>query len=116
MCLVPDKDLEEEDAPIKAIRKMNQMVKYLINKLPSVKLRLWNHESGAVNKFITELPEDVDIVERYTNDFIIFISPGKDLYCRLNVFNNCIGNTRFVLQLWEDGTLMLVPSYVPQIF
>ena len=88
MCLVPVKDIEEEEAPFEAIRKMNQMVKCLINKIPSVKLGLWNPEPGDTNKFLKELPEDVDIVEKYAHDFNRFLSPGKKLYCQLNVFYN----------------------------
>ena len=56
------------------------MVKCLINKVPSVKLGLWNPEPGGTNKFLKELPEDVDIVEKYAHDFNRFLSPGKKNY------------------------------------
>ena len=87
ICIGP-KDIKEEEAPCEAIRKMNQMIKCLINKIPSVKLGIWNHESYSSNKFLTELPEDVDTVEWYVHDFNRFISPGKNLYCRLHLYYN----------------------------
>ena len=88
MCAIPSKDVEEDEAPFEGIRKMNRMVKSLINKIPSVKLAVWNPASGSSNTFLKELPEDVDVVEKYAHDFNRFISPGKNLYCRLNLFFN----------------------------
>ena len=88
MCAIPSKYVEEEEAPFEGIRKMNRMIRSLTNKIPSVKLGLWNPASGSTNTFLKELPEDVDVVEKHAYNFNRFISPGKNLYCRLNLFYN----------------------------
>ena len=68
MRAIPAKDVEEEEAALEGIRKMNTMVKSIINKILSVKLVLWNPSSGSSNGYIKELPEDVDVVEKYAFD------------------------------------------------
>ena len=88
MCAVPAKDVDDDEAPLYAIRKMNGMLKSLINKIPSVKIGLWNPDSSSKNTFLKELPENVDVVEKYVYDYSRFISPGRNLYCRLNLFYN----------------------------
>ena len=82
MCAIPSKDVEEEEAPFEGIRKMNRMIRSLTNKIPSVKLGLWNPALGSTNTFLKKLPEDVDVVEKHAYNFKRFISPGKNLYCR----------------------------------
>ena len=47
MVAVPSKDIDEEEAPMEAIRRLNGMVKCLINKLPSVKIGLWDPEAES---------------------------------------------------------------------
>ena len=88
MCAVPSKDVDEDEAPLEGIRKMNLMIKSLINKIPLVKLGLWNPAAVSKNIFLKELPEDVDVVEKYAFDFNRFLSPGKNVYCRLNLYYN----------------------------
>ena len=63
---------------------MNQIPKYLISKIPSVRFGLWIGLPSHKNKLLTEIQEDVDVVERYAYDFNRFISPGDQSYCRLH--------------------------------
>ena len=52
MVTVPgtDKGIDEDEAPLEAIRKMNLMIKSLINKIPSIKLGPWLHsEKNKIN-------------------------------------------------------------------
>ena len=88
MCAVPVKDIDEDEAPLGAIRKMNGMIKSLINKIPLVKLGLWHPESPSKNTFLKEVPENVYIVEKYVYNYNRFLSPGCNIYCRLNLFYN----------------------------
>ena len=90
MVTVPgtDKDIDKDEAPIKVIRKINLMIKSLINRIPSVKLGHWLHTENKKNKYLLELPEDVDIVEKYVHDLNRFLSPGGRIYRRINVFYN----------------------------
>ena len=83
-----DKGIDKEEAPIEAIRKINLMIKSLINKIPSVKLGPWLHTENKKDKYLLELPEDVDIVEKYFHDFNRFLSPGGRTYGRINMFYN----------------------------
>ena len=55
MVAIPAKDIEEEEAPLEAIRKVNAMLKFLINKLPSVKIGLWNPDKNEKNSLLTPL-------------------------------------------------------------
>ena len=64
MCAIPAKDVEEEESPLEGIRKMNRMIKSLSNKIPSVKLGLWNSSSIFTSTFLKELPKDVDVAEK----------------------------------------------------
>ena len=48
---------------------MNAMVKSRINKCPSVKLGIWNLQEGERNNFLLELPENIDVAEKYAHDF-----------------------------------------------
>ena len=81
-----DKGIDEEEAPLEAIRRMNAMIKSLINKLPSIRLGPWKYDKKTSSKMISEFPEDVDRVEKYAFDFNRFISPGDRAYCRLHIF------------------------------
>ena len=44
MISVPDKDVDEDDAPFEAIKKLNNMISCLINKVPSVRIGPWNND------------------------------------------------------------------------
>ena len=79
------KNLDDEETPVEGIRKMNAMVKSLINKWPIDNLRKWDLQDGA-NKFLLELPKDVGIIVKYIQDFNIFLFPRKNLYGSLNVY------------------------------
>ena len=72
MYVVPgtEKGIDEDEAPLEAIRRMNEMIRSLINKCPSVKFRPWIGEPTKLNPLLTEFPEDVDIAERYAFDLI----------------------------------------------
>lgn len=39
-----DKCIDEDKAPLEAIRQMNDMIKYLINKLPTIKRSHWKYK------------------------------------------------------------------------
>ena len=73
-------DLIDEDAPILSIRKMNQMIKALTNKLPC-RLGLCKMKDNKtrlkVQDLLTGLPEDVDFVETYVYDFNRFLLLDK---------------------------------------
>ena len=87
MVLVPkDKDIDEDEAPLESIRKMNAMFKSLSNKLPFIKLGPWLKDSPSKRELIAELPEDVDVAEKYVYDFNRFLSPGGRLYGRIQLF------------------------------
>ena len=61
MFMVPgeDKGIDEEEAPLEAIRRMNAMIKSLINKLPSIRLGPWKYDKKTSSKMISEfLPAD----------------------------------------------------------
>ena len=51
MVAIPSKDVDEEEAPLEAIRKVNTMVKCLVNKLLSVKLGLWKPDKEVKTPF-----------------------------------------------------------------
>ena len=86
MYIVPgtEKGIDEDEAPNEAIRRMNEMIRSLINKCPSVKFGPWIGNYTKNNPLLTEFPEDVDIVERYVFDFNRFISPDERAYVRLH--------------------------------
>ena len=86
MVTIPTKDTDDEEVPLVAIRRINTMFKSLSNKISPVRIGLWNPQDKENNNFLRKLPEDVDIVERYAHDYNRFISPGKIIQCRLNVF------------------------------
>lgn len=88
MIAIPSKDIEDEDAPVEAIQRMNGMIKSLVNKIPSIRLAPWTMKLGGKGKLLSELPEDVDTVEKYAYDYNRFVSPGKNIYCRLHVIFN----------------------------
>ena len=79
MISVPSKDMNAEEAPFEAIRKLNSMIKCLVNKLPSVKIELWNPNDNTERKLFLKSPEDVDTMEKYLYDYNRFISPGSML-------------------------------------
>ena len=86
MFLVPgtEKGIDEEEAPNEAIRRMNEMIRSLINKYLSVKFGPWIGKYTKNNPLLIEFPEDVDIVERYIFDFNRFVSPGERTYVHLH--------------------------------
>ena len=87
MISVPDKDVDEDDAPFEAIKKLNNMISCLINKVPSVRIGPWNNGKKVTTKqLLIKLPDDIDITERYTYNFNRFISPGDRAYCRLQIY------------------------------
>ena len=72
----------DEEAPIIAIQKMNEMIKALANKLPC-RIGPWTHSNQSTLKetdLLTELQEEVNFVESYVYDYNRFISPGKTCY------------------------------------
>ena len=71
MVMVPgiDTGIDEDEAPFEAIRNINLMLRSLVNKIPSVRLGPWIINKAKKEKFIKELPEDVDITEIYAFDF-----------------------------------------------
>ena len=79
----------EEDAPLVAIRRMNDMLKSLTNKLPC-RVGPWillNSKTPLKEKDLFKtLPENIDLVESYVYDYNRFISPGKSGYVRLNIY------------------------------
>ena len=80
----------DDDAPIVAIQKMNEMIKALTNKLPC-KIGPWltsNMPSGRIceRDLLSELPEDLDVVEARVYDFNRFFPAGKTGYVRMNIF------------------------------
>ena len=79
-----------EEAPLIAIKKMNDMLKALSNKLPC-RVGPWlnvNIKTGELKSkdLLKTLPEDVDFVESYVYDYNRFIQPGKNGYVRLLIF------------------------------
>ena len=86
MYVVPGTEhgIDDEEAPLEAIRRMNEMVKSLVNKCPSVKFGPWIGPYSKSKPLLTEFPEDVDTVEKYVYEFNRFISPGDRGYVRLN--------------------------------
>ena len=50
MISVPDKDVDEDDAPFEAIKKLNNMISCLINKVPSVRIGPWNNDKKVTTK------------------------------------------------------------------
>lgn len=92
MIKIPSKKqgISDDDAPFEAIKKINEMLKALTNKLP-VKVGPWKYNSLSKIKpmqseFYTCLPEDVDIVEAYVFDYSRFLRAGKSGYFRLQLF------------------------------
>ena len=60
----------------------------LVNKIPSIKIGLWKTDNQIKNSLLTELPEDVEIAEKYIFGYTRFIYPGSFLYSRINIFYN----------------------------
>eukprot|EP00555_Chaetoceros_dichaeta_P000547 CAMPEP_0198276746 /NCGR_PEP_ID=MMETSP1447-20131203/65472_1 /TAXON_ID=420782 /ORGANISM="Chaetoceros dichaeta, Strain CCMP1751" /LENGTH=257 /DNA_ID=CAMNT_0043971709 /DNA_START=2739 /DNA_END=3509 /DNA_ORIENTATION=+ len=86
MFKIPDKQegCTEKDAPLVAIKKINEMLSALTNKLPC-RVGPWtfNSLSSKVpvdSDLLKLLPKDVDFVESYVYDYNRFISPGKTGY------------------------------------
>ena len=77
MIAIPSKDINDEDAPVEAIQRMNGMIKRLVNKIPSIRLEPWTMKVGEKGKLLSELPEDVDTVKKYAYNHNRFVSPGK---------------------------------------
>jgi hypothetical protein len=79
----------EEEAPILAIRKMNEMLKSLTNKLPCrVGPWIMNQSKSSLKEkdLLKILPENIDFAESYVYDYNRFISPGKTGYVRLHIY------------------------------
>jgi len=92
MFKIPDKQegCTEKDAPLVAIKKINEMLSALTNKLPC-RVGPWTFNSlsskvPADSDLLKLLPKDVDFVESYVYDYNRFISPGKTGYVRLNIY------------------------------
>ena len=79
----------EEDAPMVAIKKMNEMIKSLTNKLPC-RVGPWIMNQFKISlkekDLLKILPENIDFVESYVYDYNRFISPGKTGYVRLRIY------------------------------
>lgn len=82
--LVQKKGIDEDEAPLEAIRRMNEMIRSLINKYPLVKFGPWSGESTKLNPLLIEFPGDVDISEQHAFNFNRFIYPGDRSYVRLH--------------------------------
>ena len=80
---------DDDDAPLIAIQKMNDMIKALTNKLPCF-VGPWknNVTYGPLKKedLMTVLPDDIDFVESYVFDYNRFLGAGKTGYVRLHIF------------------------------
>lgn len=67
MFVVPSKEdgIDDGDAPIEAIKKINLMVKTVINKIPGIRIGPWL-VGKDINKesLLKRLPEDINVVER----------------------------------------------------
>lgn len=74
-----EKSVDEDEAPLESIRKMNLMIKSIICLGP------WK-DGSKKPKLLKEFSEDVDIVERYVFDFNTFISPGGRQYCCIRLY------------------------------
>ena len=81
-----DKGIDEEEAPLEAIRKINLMVKCLINKIPSIKLGPWLQTEKKKIKYLLELPEDIDIVENMFSITIDLYRPEVEYIVELIYF------------------------------
>ena len=79
-----EKGIDDEEAPLEVSRRMNEMVKSLINKCPSVKFGPWIGPYSKSYLLLTKFPEDVDTVEKYVYVFNRFVSPEERGYVRLN--------------------------------
>ena len=86
MYVVPgtEKGIDDKEAPLEAIRRMNQMVKSLINKYPSVKFGPWIGDYTKSSPLLSECLEDVNIVEKYVYEFNRFFFTGERGYVRLH--------------------------------
>ena len=81
-----NKGIDEDEAPLEAVRKMKTMLTSLNNKIPSVKVGPWIGSESKKDKLLSKLPEDIDLVERYVSDFNRFISPDPRAYCRIHLY------------------------------
>ena len=82
--------ISDDNAPLDAIKKINELIIALTNKLP-VKIGPWQYSAKSKinpisSEFYTYLPEDVDIAEAYIFDYIWFIKAGKIGCFRLQLF------------------------------
>lgn len=65
-----DRSVDEDKELLEAIRKMIAVLKILCKHLPSVKVGPWIGSSKKEeDKLLTELPEDVNVVNRFTFNF-----------------------------------------------
>ena len=92
MFKVPTKEegCTDNDAPFAAIKKINEMLKPLTNKLPC-RVGPWTFNSlskkvPSDTDLLTVLPKNIDFVESYVYDYNRFLSPGKTGYVRLNIY------------------------------
>ena len=81
-----DKGIDDDKVPLEAIRKMTAIFRILSNKVPSIRIGPWIGKEKTKDKLLQDLPEDVDVTERYIFDFNWFISPGSRAYCQGKVY------------------------------
>lgn len=62
-----DKGVDEDQAPLEAIRQINDMVHSLVNKVSLLKFGPWSGIITRMNsgKLRTEIPEALDFAEKY---------------------------------------------------
>ena len=80
MFVIPSQEdgVDEDEAQMEAIKRINLLLKTTINKIPSIRIGPWLVDKN-LNKasLLKKLPDDIDIVERYIYDYNRFISPGE---------------------------------------
>ena len=92
MFKIPSKQdgCDDDDVPLVAILKINEILKLLTNKL-SCQVGPWNTSNLAYTypkeeELLSILPEDIDFMELYVFGYNIFFIAGKIGYVRLNTF------------------------------
>ena len=110
-----EKNIDNDETPLEAIVQMNAMFHSLVNKVPSVKFVLWSGCPTKKDKLLSELLEDIDIVERYLFDFSRFYSLGNRAYLRINMYDKAttsLGEIKSVISgLKKDEIVPPVSSF-----
>ena len=108
MVKIPSKKegISVNNAPLEAIRKINDMFKALTNKIP-VKIGPWQFTAKLSIKPTSSelflcLPEDVNVGETYVYDYRRFIRAGKSCYFRFQLFYD------------DDTTILEIKSIAAQ--